>query len=195
MYLENIFMADDIRLQLPEEAKRFERVDKTFKKIMTETAKNTLVLEACQMDRLELLKSLAVQLETCQKSLSEYLLTKRNAFPRFFFISDDELLSIIGSQDPTNVQEHMIKLFDNVIALKFGSSRNTRNVVGMTSSQVRQSVMTSRLPSGYLVIYQVVPKCTFCCGCAAIAFIHAALPHKNRRIKTKMHLYTTILSQ
>ncbi|PRP82215.1 dynein-1-alpha heavy chain, flagellar inner arm I1 complex, partial [Planoprotostelium fungivorum] len=135
MYLENIFMADDIRLQLPEEAKRFERVDKTFKKIMMETAKNTLVLEACQMDRLELLKSLAVQLETCQKSLSEYLLTKRNSFPRFFFISDDELLSIIGSQDPTNVQEHMIKLFDNVIALKFGSSRNTRNVVGMISSQ------------------------------------------------------------
>ncbi len=52
MYLENIFIgSEDIRLQLPEEAKRFDRIDKTFKKIMTETAKNTLVLEACQMDR------------------------------------------------------------------------------------------------------------------------------------------------
>jgi hypothetical protein len=35
----------DIRLQLPDEAKRFERIDKTFKKIMSDTAKNTLVLE------------------------------------------------------------------------------------------------------------------------------------------------------
>jgi dynein heavy chain len=136
MYLENIFIgSEDIRLQLPDEAKKFDRIDKTFKKIMTETAKNTLVLEACQPDRLELLKGLATQLDVCQKSLSEYLLTKRNAFPRFFFISDDELLSIIGSQDPSNVQEHMIKLFDNVQSLKFGTSRNNKSVLGMSSME------------------------------------------------------------
>ncbi len=63
--------------------------------------------------RLDALTGLAEQLERCQKSLSEYLGTKRCAFPRFFFISDDELLSILGSADPTSVQEHMLKLFDN----------------------------------------------------------------------------------
>ncbi len=61
-------------------------------------------------------------------------------FPRFFFISDDELLSIIGSQDPTNVQEHMIKLFDNVLSLKFGISRNSKNVLGLVSSENEQVV-------------------------------------------------------
>lgn len=38
MYLESIFIgSDDIRMQLPEEAKRFDRIDKQFKKIMNDT--------------------------------------------------------------------------------------------------------------------------------------------------------------
>ena len=56
------------------------------------------------------MQSLVNGLEKCQKSLNDYLDSKRNAFPRFFFISDDELLSILGSHDPTCVQEHMIKV-------------------------------------------------------------------------------------
>lgn len=45
----------------------------------------------------------------------------------------DELLSILGTSDPTSVQEHMLKLFDNCAALKFG--RGNKTVIGMTSSE------------------------------------------------------------
>lgn len=69
--------------------------------------------EPCTCCRLDQLRSLSEQLEVCQKSLSEYLDTKRCSFPRFYFISDDELLAILGTSDPTSVQEHMLKLFDN----------------------------------------------------------------------------------
>ena len=78
--------------------------------IMTETSKNPLVLDACHADsRLQDLQSIENGLERCQKSLNDYLDSKRNAFPRFFFISDDELLSILGSHECTCVQEHIIK--------------------------------------------------------------------------------------
>ena len=33
MYLESIFIGGDIRAQLPEEAKKFDNIDKTFKKV------------------------------------------------------------------------------------------------------------------------------------------------------------------
>jgi len=36
MYLESIFIGGDIRAQLPEEAKKFDNIDKTFKKVWAE---------------------------------------------------------------------------------------------------------------------------------------------------------------
>ena len=135
LYLSSIFVgSDDIRLQLPEEAKRFDRIDKAFKKIMSDTAKNTNVLEACSADgRLDALNDLIDGLDNTQKSLSEYLDAKRMSFPRFYFLADDELLSILGSSDPTAVQEHLLKLYDNVAQFTFG--RGNKTVTAMTSSE------------------------------------------------------------
>ena len=78
---------------------------------MSDTIKNPKVLDSCHApNRLQDLEMLSTGLEKCQKSLNDYLDSKRNAFPRFFFISDDELLSILGSHECTCVQEHMIKV-------------------------------------------------------------------------------------
>lgn len=133
VYLEGIFIgAEDIRQQLPEEAKRFDAIDKAFKAIMTATSKNPNVVDACSMDnRLQVLANLSERLDSCQKSLSDYLDTKRSSFPRFFFISDDELLSVLGNSDPTSIQVHLLKLFDNVKDMHFG--RNNKVVEGMAS--------------------------------------------------------------
>ncbi|KAI7812536.1 putative dynein heavy chain 10 [Triplophysa rosa] len=125
MYLESIFIGGDIRSQLPEEAKKFDNIDKMFKKIMTDTVKDPGIKRCCLVpNRLTDLHNLSDGLERCQKSLNDYLDSKRNAFPRFFFISDDELLSILGSSEATCVQEHMIKMYDNIAALRFDTGTN-----------------------------------------------------------------------
>ena len=87
--------------------------------IMTDTHKTPLIKVSCHAtNRLQDLQALSLGLEKCQKSLNDYLDSKRNAFPRFFFISDDELLSILGSSDPECVQEHMIKVKKNLTKRK-----------------------------------------------------------------------------
>uniref|UniRef100_A0A8D2N9M5 Dynein-1, subspecies f n=1 Tax=Zonotrichia albicollis TaxID=44394 RepID=A0A8D2N9M5_ZONAL len=129
MYLESIFVAPDIRAQLPEEVKIFDRVDQMFKQIMEETVKDPIIKNCCEVpNRLSDLHRINDVLEKCQKSLNEYLDSKRNAFPRFFFISDDELLSILGSSSALCVQEHMIKMFDNVASLRFKDGDNDEKI-------------------------------------------------------------------
>lgn len=44
MYLESIFASDDIRMQLPDEAKKFSKTDNNYKKIMESAFKNPNVL-------------------------------------------------------------------------------------------------------------------------------------------------------
>lgn len=144
VYLEGIFIgAEDIRQQLPEEAKRFDAIDKLYKTIMTTTSKNPNVVDACSTDnRLQVLATLSERLDSCQKSLSDYLDTKRSSFPRFFFISDDELLSVLGNSDPSSIQVHLLKLFDNVKDMYF--TRGNKAVEGMSS--VEKEGFTCRTP-------------------------------------------------
>jgi len=104
-YLEGIFIGnEDIKMQLPAEAKRFAGIDKQFKAIMQQVVKSPAILESAgTADRRDELIAMGEMLDACQKSLSEYLDSKRNAFPRFFFISDDELLAVLGSSDPRGI--------------------------------------------------------------------------------------------
>ncbi len=67
---------------------------------------------------LETLTDMNTKLEEIQKSLDMYLETKRQIFPRFYFLSNDDLLEILGqSRNPEAVQPHLKKCFDNIVKL------------------------------------------------------------------------------
>ncbi|XP_052086994.1 dynein axonemal heavy chain 1-like isoform X4 [Mytilus californianus] len=121
LYLEPIFSSDDIQRQLPVESKRYQTMDRIWRKIMKTARDNPQVISLCPDNRLlDNLRESNKLLEQVQKGLSEYLETKRNAFPRFYFLSDDELLEILSqTKDPKAVQPHLKKCFENIASLKF----------------------------------------------------------------------------
>ena len=79
-------------------------------------------------------------MDKIQKNLEVYLEEKRTEFPRFFFISNDELLQLLAEQKVVaSVEKHLNKCFDNINSLFISSDeekqRDDDDIFGMVSSE------------------------------------------------------------
>jgi dynein heavy chain 1, cytosolic len=80
------------------------------------------------------LESYAETLNGIQKALGEYLEKQRLAFPRFYFVGDEDLLEIIGNaKDPIKVIRHLPKMFAGIESLELASGG--QSITGMSSKE------------------------------------------------------------
>ncbi|XP_011359187.1 dynein heavy chain 14, axonemal [Pteropus vampyrus] len=116
LYLEPIFNSLEIQRQLPAEAKLFSHVISLWKEIMLKLQNKLDALQiATSAGVLEILQNCNTHLEYIKKSLEDYLEIKRTIFPRFYFLSNAELLDILAeSRNPESVQPHLVKCFENI---------------------------------------------------------------------------------
>lgn len=129
-YLEEIFLDEKFRSQLREEATQFDGLHRKFKLLMENTRKKPKIMVLSKTpELLDELNQMFEGFEACQKSLNKYLDAKRNSFPRFYFLSDNELLSVLGNANHEGIQEHIVKMFDNVGSLSFASNTRENNVI------------------------------------------------------------------
>ena len=121
MYLVNIFTAADIKSSLPAEAHQFDQVDKFFKGIMSKIGKlpNAIRFYRHNGPVLDQLTNNNEILDHSQKKREDDLEGKRASFPRFYFLSNDELLeSLAHSKELDIVQLHLKTCFDNLVKLE-----------------------------------------------------------------------------
>jgi len=96
-YLQPIFASDDIQKQMPREYAKYENIDKIWLQQMQATEKQPVVNEACSTHKIyENFQLCADTSDLIIKNLNDYLNTKREAFPRFYFLPNEELLMILA---------------------------------------------------------------------------------------------------
>jgi dynein heavy chain len=147
MYLESIFMAsEDIQKQLPQETKWFREVNTNYIVLMKRLNADPNAMRSCSQEgTFEMVTEMDSKLERIQKSLDQYLETKRMVFPRFYFLSNDDLLEILGqSKDPMQVQKHVKKCFEGLKLLDLiepGVNRNrTVEAKGMNEGHGKEAI-------------------------------------------------------
>ena len=87
-------------------------MNKTYKSL------NALKIVKQIANLLDQLKFYNDMLDDIQKKLEDYLEGKRGSFPRFYFLSNDELLEILAnSQNIDVIQQHLKTCFDNLVRL------------------------------------------------------------------------------
>ena len=118
-YLESIFGGQaHIQKQLAQEYSIFKSVDVKFREEMTriyrtKNAYRALVEDA--RDFVTILNKLNLDLEIVQKKLNDLLAAKRSNFPRFYFLSNEDLLEIIGQAlNPVAINKHIKKIYEGI---------------------------------------------------------------------------------
>ncbi|XP_062864847.1 dynein axonemal heavy chain 6 isoform X2 [Trichomycterus rosablanca] len=153
LYLESIFSAPDIQRQLPAEAKMFLQVDKSWKEIMRKVNHLPNALRsATQPGLLEIFQNNNALLDEIQKCLEAYLESKRVIFPRFYFLSNDELLEILAqTRNPQAVQPHLRKCFDAISRLEFALlplTEPTEGAEGEAEKKYTNDILAMISPEG-----------------------------------------------
>uniref|UniRef100_A0A158Q7Q4 Cytoplasmic dynein 2 heavy chain 1 n=1 Tax=Elaeophora elaphi TaxID=1147741 RepID=A0A158Q7Q4_9BILA len=130
IYLEPIFG----RGSLPSEASRFSRVDVEFRGVLNDVVGDPRIVSLSMRGSLKrTLEQIIDQLNRCQKALNQFLEEKRNAFPRFYFLGDDDLLEMLGQlMNAAVIQAHLKKLFQGIHKVVLGDNGET--IIAVVSS-------------------------------------------------------------
>lgn len=93
--------------------------------MMAAAHENPLIIETCTEGRKTALIEMSQKIKKCEKALNDYLEQKKKIFPRFYFLSNQSLLTILSNgQNPPKVCEFIGDCFDGLKTLRFKPSNS-----------------------------------------------------------------------
>jgi len=122
-YLETIFLDSvEISKQLPNEVEKFLAVHQQWLQVVQAVQTDLHLLQHLppHSSLIDTLQHQMEQLERIQHSLDQFLQQKRIIYPRFYFLSNENLLELLGAaRDLTVINKHIHKFFAGIQTLDY----------------------------------------------------------------------------
>ncbi|CAE7508010.1 ODA11 [Symbiodinium sp. CCMP2592] len=116
-FLENLFIhSEEVKKELPDESERFLEIDDDVKQLLRRGFEARFAKVFCADPSIyQVLEKTQTQLSMCEKALNEFMDGKRQAFPRFYFMSSANLLDVLSNgNNPARVVPQFPKFFNAI---------------------------------------------------------------------------------
>ncbi|KAL0234330.1 hypothetical protein PCE1_001366 [Barthelona sp. PCE] len=136
VYLYGVFMRNKgaVHPSLRQHTKTFTIIDKELQRIFHGLRDDDIIMAIKTPANLQTFEQMLVSLQSVRQSLTQFLETQRSAFPRFYFIGNDDLLQLLSNSDmPHLVTKHLSKLFVGLSGLTYDESK--RVITAVQSSE------------------------------------------------------------
>ncbi|OHT01787.1 Dynein heavy chain family protein [Tritrichomonas foetus] len=140
--LTKVFSSGDIQQQLSSQTAELNGIERQYKLWTSNAHDMPKCFKLCANHKaVEMFEDWIAKTENIQKALEEFLQRKRTAFPRFYFLSNENLLKIFAeARNPKAVNPFLPKLFDGIHTLEFSS--NGQDIISMSSVEGENILLT-----------------------------------------------------
>ena len=149
-FLMNLFIySEEVKRELRELSENFVQYDKDVKAILENSKSNEIILDFCIQEYedekvLTKLEEISKKLGECQKGLNHFISEKRKVFPRFYFLTMEELLDILanGNNPKLLFQEknYMGKVVQSIERLEMKEEGERPRIQRMITSVGKETV-------------------------------------------------------
>jgi dynein heavy chain len=146
-FLINLFLySEEVKKELKKESEEFVDIDREVKKLLARSKVDdySVILKFCTQEYDDdtvkaKLEQIAKDLAVCQKGLNNFISDKRKVFPRFYFLTMEELLDILANGNSPkllfkekNYMSKIVQAADKLEMVDLGGDRPT--ITTMNSS-------------------------------------------------------------
>ena len=159
-FLINLFrFSEEVKNELKNETKDFAKIDREVEDLLKNSARFENILEFCIQDYeeetvLAKLTTIAHELAKCQKGLNNFIAEKRKVFPRFYFLTMEELLDILANgNNPIMLfkeKNYMSKIVQAADKLSMKEEGERPTIVSMNASVGKETVTFVNHPKSTL---------------------------------------------
>ena len=164
-YLVSILSNSEISRVLSDDVKEMGSVDKTWRSISTRINDDPTAYPICNLNQTVVdLDTANETLEKIRRDIEKHLESKRIAYPRLYFLSNTELMTLISkSKDSNAILPFLPRIFDGIVNVEFGVENQIPCITSVLNNEneklsVRPIKYRSNIEGLFSSIEEIVQK-------------------------------------